>query len=103
MNRRERKHMEKRLGLHKHKQNMTRQERFRQMSENIAEGKNMQERMKEVRRLQEQGAKDQEDSARVSSIATDLIVNQGMDWVSAQEKAKEIYQEELDSKSDKEN
>ena len=102
MNRRERKIMEKRLGLHKHKKNMTRQERFRQMSENIAEGKNMQERMKEVRRLQEQGKQDEVASARISSIATDLIVNEGMDWVSAQEEAKERYKREVESaKEDK--
>lgn len=102
MNRRERKIMEKRLGLTKHKKNMTREERFRQMSENIEEGKRMQERMKEVRRLQEQGKKDEVDSARISSIATDLIVNEGMDWVSAQEEAKERYKREVESaKEDK--
>ena len=102
MNRRERKIMEKRLGLTKHKKNMTREEKFRQMSENIAEGKKMQERMKEVRRLQEQGKQDEVDSARISSIATDLIFNEGMDWVSAQEEAKERYKREVESaKEDK--
>jgi hypothetical protein len=99
MNRRERKIMEKRLGLHKYKKNLTREERFRQMAENIEEGKRTQERMKEVRRLQEQGKKDEVDSARISSIATDLIVNKGMDWVSAQEEAKEIYKREVESAS----
>lgn len=102
MNRRERKHMEKQLGMNKHKKNMTREERFENMRQNIESGRKIQEEMKEVRRRQEQGNIDKEASQRISSIATDLMVNQGIPYVEAQEKAKEIYQEEIDNRKDKE-
>lgn len=102
MNRRERKHMEKQLGMNKHKKNMTREERFENMRQNIESGRKIQEEMKEVRRRQEQGNIDKEASQRISSIATDLMVNHGIPYVEAQEKAKEIYQEEIDNRKDKE-
>jgi hypothetical protein len=97
MNRQQRKHMEKQLGLHKMKKKMTREQRFEAMRQNIEEGNQRQEEMKEVRRLQEEGRQEAIDSARISSIATDLMVNKGMSWVESQEKAKEVYKREVES------
>ena len=102
MNRQQRKRMEKQLGLHKYKKNMTNKQRFELMSQNIEEGRKLQENMKEVRRIQEQGKSDEVASQRISSIATDLIVNKGLDWVSAQEEAKEVYKREIESSSNTE-
>lgn len=97
MNRRERKRMEKQLGLHKYKKNMTRAERFETMSNNIEHGKELQNKMKEVRRLQEQQKMDENSNSRIASIATDLIVNKEMDYVTAMEEAKKMYKAESEN------
>jgi len=94
--------MEKQLGITKHKKNMTREQRFEAMRENIKHGKGLQENMKEVRRLQDQGKADENANNRISSIATDLMVNKGMGWVEAQEEAKEVYKREIESVSNQE-
>jgi len=97
MNRRERKAMEKRLGLDKYKKGLPRAERFEMTRQNILEGKKLESQMKEVRRVQENQTNDNAASARIASIATDLIVNKGMSWVEAQDKAKEIYKQEVET------
>jgi hypothetical protein len=93
MNRRERKALEKRLGLHKHKKNMTRQARFENMRENILEGKKKQEEMREVRRLQEEGQEVEIQSSNIATLATDLMVKEDLSYIDALEKAKEILAE----------
>jgi len=102
MNRRERKAMEKRLGLDKYKRGLPRAQRFEMMSQNIIEGRKMEDQMREVRRLQENQKSDSVASSRIASIATDLIINKGMDWVKAQEEAVKIYKQEVESESVKE-
>jgi hypothetical protein len=103
MNRKQRKQMEKQLGITKMKKNMTNKERFAAMSDNIKSGNEMQVQMKETRRVQEQGKQDQVIAARISSIATDLMINHDMDYVSAQNEAKEQYKREVESASNTEN
>lgn len=95
--------MEKQLGITKMKKNMTNKERFESMRENIIAGKEMEAKMKETRRVQEQGSQDQVAAARISSIATDLMINKEMDYVSAQDEAKEQYKREVESTSNTEN
>ena len=102
MNRRERKAMEKRLGLGKYKKGLPKEQRFEMMRQNIIEGKKLEAQMKEVRRVQENQTNDNVSSARIASIATDLIINQGMDWVKAQEEAVKIYKNEVESEATKE-
>jgi len=102
MNRAERKKMEKQFGITKHKKSMTRAKRFEAMRQNIEQGKDLQEKMKETRRLQEQGKADETASARIAFIATDLMINHNVPYVEAQEKAKELYKQEVESVSTKE-
>jgi hypothetical protein len=102
MNRRERKKMEKEFGITKAKKNMTREQRFETMRDNILQGKKMQEDMKEVRRVQEQGKSDEVASQRISSIATDLMINHDVPYVEAMEQAKELYKQEVESSITKE-
>jgi len=102
MNRRERKLMEKRLGLDKYKKGLPRIQRFEMMSQNIIEGKKKEAEMKELRRRQENESDDKLASTRIASIATDLMINKGMDWVSAQAEAAEVYKREVESVSNKE-
>lgn len=99
MNRRERKHMEKKLGISKHKKSLNRAERFEMMRQNILHGKELEIKMKETIRVQDQQKLDESSSHRISSIATDLMVNKGVPYVEAVEQAKEIYKQEIESKN----
>lgn len=97
MNRRERKRMEKQFGISKYKKKMSRAQRFENMRENILHGKELEAKMQEVRRVQEQKKSDDNSANRIASIATDLIVNKEMDYVTAMEEAKKIYQAESEN------
>lgn len=88
MNRRERKNMEKKLGIDKYKQSLTRAQRFELMAQNIAEGKRKQERLKEEMRVQSNAQKDAIINKKISDRALELML-EGLDYYSAQEKAKE--------------
>jgi hypothetical protein len=98
MNRRERKQLEKRLGLNKFKKTLTRQQRFDRMRENIIEGRKKEEEMKEVVRLQKEGKTTEVDNNQVASIATELMINEGLSYIDALEKAKQVYQEKVGQK-----
>lgn len=97
MNRRERKHMEKQLGITKSRSKLSRAEKFEIMRSNILQGKESEKRMKEIRRVQEQGKADENAANRISYIATDLMVNKGIPFVEAYEQAKVIYKEETEA------
>ena len=100
MNRRERKHMEKQMGLAKYKKSLSRTQRFEMMADNIQSGKKMQTQMKEVRRLQEQDKLDEKSANRIASISTELMVK-GVPYVDAINQAKEIYKKEVESANNK--
>ena len=101
MNRRERKHMEKQLGLRKKKE--TREEWMQRISESSARGKETEARMKEVRRVQEQGKKDENEAQEIASIAIDLMINHDVPYVEAQEQAKAKYKERKEKLAKKRN
>jgi len=92
MNRRDRKSLEKRLGISKHLKKLSRTEKFERMRNNILEGKKKEEEMKEVVRLQLAGKKDEVDNNKIASMATDLMIRDGLSYIDALEKAKESYQ-----------
>ena len=102
MNRRERRHMEKQLGIAKLKKNMTNKERFEQISQNIEHGRELQAKMKETVRVQNNKKMDEDSAARISSITTDLMINQGVPYVDAVEQAKELYKQEVEAAHTKE-
>lgn len=89
MNRRQRKQMEKSLGLTKLKSKMTRKEKFEMIHQNVQEGKRKQEEMKENVRVQKDGNKDEVDNNKISSRATELMISEGLSYIDALEKAKE--------------
>lgn len=97
MNRRERRNLEKRLGLQKHVKTLTREEKFERMRQNIIEGKKKEEEMREHVRVMQGGDKDKVDNNKIASMATDLMIKDGMSYIDALEKAKEIYQKELEA------
>ena len=102
MNRKERRHMEKQLGITKMKKNMTNKERFEQMSQNIEHGRELEAKMKETVRVQGNKKIDEDSAARISSITTDLMINQGVAYVDAVEQAKELYKQEVEAAHTKE-
>ena len=88
MNRSERKKMEKRLGVNK--QTLTREQKFEKIRQNIISGNMKQNEMKEVIRRQVNQKKDQDESNKIASMATSLMISEGLDYIDALEKAKEI-------------
>ena len=91
MNRGERKNMEKQLSIRKKKE--TRKEWMTRVSNNIEYGKTLEANMREIRKRQENERADQEANKAIAYIATDLMVNKGMDYVAAAEEAKRQYEE----------
>ena len=94
MNRRDRRNMEKKLGLIKHKNSLPLHKRIEGIRENIIAGKEKQAEMKETRRLQEEGKVEEVDNTRIASIATELMVSKDMSYIDALEEAKEMCKQE---------
>ena len=99
MNRRERRHMEKQLGIAKMKKKMTNKEKFESMSQNIEHGRELQAKMKETVRVQGQKKLDEDSATRISSITTDLMINKDVPYVEAVEQAKELYKQEVEAQN----
>lgn len=90
MNRREKRNLEKRLGVTKHVKSLPRAERFERMRQNILEGKKKEDEMREVVRLQLEKKTEQSINSKVATIATDLMVKEGLSYIDALEKAKTL-------------
>ncbi len=90
MNRRERRRVEKQLGIQKHKKRFTGKKGFELLRQNIENGNKKQEEMKETRRLQENQEKERKQSVDVASKATELMIKEGLSYIEAIEKAKEL-------------
>ena len=93
MNHKERRKLKKNLGILEHKNKIPRNQRFELMRQNIAEGKQKENQMKEVRRLQNQGKQDEIDNSRIASLATDLMIKENLSYIDALERAKKIIAE----------
>ncbi|MFW6311043.1 MAG: hypothetical protein ACOC1K_02285 [Nanoarchaeota archaeon] len=89
MNRRERRQIEKRMGIISSRKKLSRMDKFAMMRENIESGKKIEEEMKETRRIQDNDKKDKIHSQNVSSKATELMIKEGLSYIDALEKAKE--------------
>ena len=88
MNRKERRHMEKQLGITKKKQKLTVNQRLKETRKNIEAGRKKDGEMKEARRRQENEAADKAAAHRVSSLAVTLLVKHGLSWYEALKAAK---------------
>jgi hypothetical protein len=88
MNRKEKKIWEKKLGLDKYKKSLTRAQRFEMMRNNIIEGNRKEAEMKEFLKIQNNKQEDDQIKNKISSRAVDLMLNEGLDYYSATEKAK---------------
>lgn len=95
MNNREKRQMEKKLGLLKVKSKLRLEHWIEEVQQNIQSGKRKQEEMKEIRRMQENKAEEKAQSEQIASIATDLMFNKKMPFAQAQEEAKRLYKESI--------
>jgi len=95
MIRKERRKMEQNLGIRKHVKTLPRNERFERIRQNIIEGHNKEKEFKEVVRLQNQGSQDQIDNNKIASLATELMINENMDYADALKRAKESIKSEV--------
>lgn len=88
MNRKQRRRMEKQLGISKQRKNFDRKTRFEIMYRNIQEGKKREEEMRDVVRRQKQGIEDETNSIQINELATNIAENEGIPYIDAVEKAK---------------
>lgn len=91
MNRRERKAMEKKLGITKYRKSLPLNQRFETIRQNIIEGKKMQNKLKEDIRVKDNAKVDAEINKKVADRALNLMMKEDMDYYSATEKAKEEF------------
>ena len=95
MNNREKRKMEKDLGILKVKRKLNFNDWAEEVRKNIDAGREKQNIMRDVVRRQHSAVSDAQATNRIASIATDLMFNKKMSYIDAQAKAKEIYEEEL--------
>jgi hypothetical protein len=91
MNRRERKAMEKKLGIANYKKTLFLNQRFEMIRQNIIEGKKMQNKLKEDIRVKDNIKADTEINQKVADRALELMMKEDMDYYSATEAAKKEY------------
>lgn len=91
MNRAETRRIQKKLGLQKHVRSLSRNEKFERIRQNIITGKKKEEEMKDVIRLQSNAKKEIVDNSKISSLATELMIKEGLSYIDALEKAKKTY------------
>lgn len=88
MNRRQRRQMEKKMGITKYKQSMTSKEKINRITKSSKEGKEKEKKMKETLRIQNQKDEDQKFSNEIASLATTLTISENLSYIEALEKAK---------------
>ena len=92
MNRRERRSMEKKLGIAAYRKTLPLGKRIEIISENIVEGKKKQAKKKEDIRVEENKKEIADLNKKIADRAIQLMLGEdGMDFYSATEKAKEEY------------
>lgn len=89
MNRRERRAIEKKVGITAKKQHMTFQQRAEMLRENMSRGKDGHFNNTVNKQVQEQEALDREMNAQVASLSTTLMVTEGLSYIDALYKARE--------------
>ena len=81
MNRRQRKALEKSMGILKHRKNETHQQKFDRFYESAESSKKVQEEMEDARRVQENQANEQQQSTKIAYKATELMVQEGLSLI----------------------
>jgi hypothetical protein len=84
--------MEKSLGITKYKQGLSSVKRMKKSSESIKAARQKEAEMQDVRRRQEQTHQDDQTVSKISSLATTIMLRDGVSLAVAMTKAKEEYQ-----------
>jgi hypothetical protein len=92
MNRRERKNMEKKLGITKYKKSLHLNQKFEMIRQNIIDGHKMQAKLKEDIRVKENAKADAEINKKIADRMLELMMDESMDYYSAQEKSKAEFE-----------
>jgi len=88
MNHKEKRQMEKKLGLLAYRKKLPRAERFELIRQNIIAGKKKEAELKGEVVRQENKADDDAKSNQIASLATTLMITEGLSYIDALEKAK---------------
>ena len=88
MNRRQKREMEKRLGITKHKQKMGLADRMKSIQSNIKDGRKKEQEMKESIKRKQNESKEKQMESDIASLATTIAVRDGINWFDAMEQAK---------------
>jgi hypothetical protein len=91
MNRRERRAMEKKLGISAYRNSLPLGKKMEIIRENIIEGHKKQSKKKEEIRVENHKEEIADLNKKVADRAIQLMLNDGMDYYSATEKAKEEF------------
>jgi len=88
MNHKQKREMEKKLGLLAYRKKLPRAERFELIRQNIIAGKRKEAELKGEVVRQENKADDDAKSNQIASLATTLMITEGLSYIDALEKAK---------------
>jgi len=83
--------MEKTLGITKYKKTLKYSDRLKRLTENAKAGKQKETEMDDTRRRQKQETSDDNSSQEISSMATTLMLQEGLSFIEALTKATELY------------
>ena len=97
MNRRQTRHMEKKMGITKYKKSLPYKERMARLTTAVKKGSEKQKQMVDTVRRQNQSNQDKEESAKIASMATTLVVTEGLSYIEALIKAQEMYRNNKNS------
>lgn len=88
MNRRERKKVERQLGINKAKAKMPMSKRLQKLGENVRSSKNKNKEIEDKRRVDKQKQEDDLLTQEINSLATSIVMSEGIPYIQALEKAK---------------
>ena len=91
MNRRERRNMQKQLGLHKFYKNQTEEQRRERIRENIQNGNRLQEEMKERVRVMQNMTAEERESQAIATLAENIARKKEIPLIDAMVEAKVEY------------
>jgi len=91
MNRRERKHMEKELGLQKHYKTLSREKKWEKMRNNQENGRRMMMERKQDIKIAQQKVTDQKESNIIEDVAEEIVQKKNIPMIDAMVEAQLKY------------
>jgi hypothetical protein len=92
MNNKEKRQLEKKYGLLDYKRKLPRNKRFELIRQNIIAGNKKEQELKGEKTREENKVEDDAKTNQIASLATTLMISEGLSYIDALEKAKEQVQ-----------